>query len=268
MTSSPGSLQGVKAIIFDTFGTLCDWEGSVTRLLQEEAAKDSEQDFIKVDWLDFTRKWRKGYMTRTREIASGTPGPIHVDALHLEILNALLAEDSAYSAVAAAWSSQERRKELCQLWHRLDAWPDVKPGLEELKRMDSPPILATLSNGSLRLLVDLARHSSLALDAHFSGDLFQAYKPNAKMYLGACELLGFDEEARKRGEVAMCASHLFDLRAAREHGLRTIYPRRSTEDVGIPEAGPAVKAKSEGGEVDIVLDGEREGLRGLRGLYD
>ncbi|GAA5887367.1 hypothetical protein JCM6882_002508 [Rhodosporidiobolus microsporus] len=263
--STPHPLAGVKAILFDTFGTLTDWEGSITRLLEQEAEKEGSEELRKIDWLEFTRRWRKGYMTRTREVASGEPGPTHVDELHLEILNSLL-EDPAYSAVASAWSSQEKRKELCQLWHRLDAWPDVKAGLDALKKREPQVLLATLSNGTLRLLIDLARHSSLPLDAHFSGDLLNSYKPNAKMYLGACDLLGFDEAARKRGEVAMCASHLFDLRAAREHGLRTIYVRRSTEDVGIPEAGFAVKPYSEGGEVDLVLDGEEEGLRLLAGL--
>ncbi|GAA5858534.1 hypothetical protein JCM8547_007350 [Rhodosporidiobolus lusitaniae] len=263
-------LTNIKAILFDTFGTLVDWEGSITRLLTEEAKKEQggkAGELKKTDWLEFTRRWRKGYMVRTREIASGKPGPGNIDDLHLEILNGLL-EDPSYSAVASAWSSEKRRKELCQLWHKLDAWPDVKPGLEALRKLDPSILLATLSNGTLRLLIDLAHHSSLTLDAHFSGDFLGSYKPNPKMYLGASSLLGFgSEEARvEKGEVAMCAAHIGDLRAAKEHGLRTIYLRRSTEDVGVEGGGHAVKPASEGGEVDIVLEGEGEGLKELAGL--
>lgn len=40
------------------------------------------------------------------------------------------------------------------------------------------------------------------------------------MYCGASSLLGFDEDARKRGEVAMFASHIDDLMAASQHGVR------------------------------------------------
>ena len=64
-----------------------------------------------------------------------------------------------------------------------------------------------------------ARHNSLPLDAHFSGDLLQSYKPNPAMYTRACDLLGFDKAARQRGEVALCASHIDDLRAAAKQGV-------------------------------------------------
>ncbi|GAA6031830.1 hypothetical protein JCM8097_002011 [Rhodosporidiobolus ruineniae] len=261
-------LSNVRALLFDTFGTLVDWEGSVTRALEEEgtALQRTGTELSATDWLEFTRRWRAGYMKRTREIAAGGEGPGNIDDLHLEILNTLL-DDPSYAHLSSAWSAS-KRKDLCQVWHRLDgsaAWPDVKPGLEELKKLDPPVLLTTLSNGTLRLLIDLARHSSLPLDAHFSGDLLGAYKPNPRMYLGACALLGFDEAARARGEVALCAAHIDDLRAAETHGLRTIYLRRPTEDTAVPHGGRAVKPKSEGGEVDIVLEGA-EGEEGLRGL--
>ncbi|GAA6000343.1 hypothetical protein JCM10207_007971 [Rhodosporidiobolus poonsookiae] len=253
--TDPRPLSNLRALFFDVFGTLVDWEGSVSRQLKEEARRPGGSNFDGVDWVEFTRQWRKGYMTRTREIANGAPGPGNIDELHLEILNTLL-DNPSHAAVASAWPSEEKRKELCQVWHRLDAWPDVQEGMDALKKLDPPVLLASLSNGSLRLLVDLSRHSSLPFDALFSGDLLSSYKPNPKMYLGASALLGFDEEARERGEVGMVASHVYDLRAAAEHGFRTIYIPRRTEDVGEPE----VRAKSEGGEVDVVLDPAEGGL--------
>ncbi|KAI5479080.1 haloacid dehalogenase [Pseudohyphozyma bogoriensis] len=75
---------------------------------------------------------------------------------------------------------------MCQFWHQLDGWPDASPGLLALRASASRQvILGTLSNGSARLLVDVARHASLPWDIVFSGDLLKSYKPNAKMYLGA-----------------------------------------------------------------------------------
>ncbi|BGP23304.1 hypothetical protein JCM10295v2_002199 [Rhodotorula toruloides] len=220
--SDQHSLKNVRAVLFDQFGTLTDWQGSICRLLEQEARKTDESSgagprgLQTIDWLAFTQLWRDGYMKRTREIASGGTGPGNIDELHLEILNDLL-EKPEYAAVKERWTA-EKRRELCWLWHRLNAWPDSRPGLEDLRKLDPPVLLATLSNGTLRLLVDVSRHNSFPLDAHFSGDLLSSYKPNPKMYCGASSLLGFDEDARRRGEVAMFASHIDDLRAAGQHG--------------------------------------------------
>ncbi|GAA5855746.1 hypothetical protein JCM9279_004055 [Rhodotorula babjevae] len=227
----PSPLAGVRAILYDQFGTLTDWESSVSGQLAAQVER-GDQGLEALDWLDFTRRWRNGYMTRTREIAAGKPGPGNIDDLHLE--ERLFPSSSTRSSTSPTW-------------------PDTKPGLDALRALDPPVLLATLSNGTLRLLIDIARHNSLPLDAHFSGDLLGSYKPNPLMYIRACELFGFDAAARERGAVALCASHIDDLRAAAKEGLRTIYIRRATEDVGIPHGGDAVRNKRDGGEVDLVI---------------
>lgn len=111
--------------------------------------------------------------------------------------------------------------------------------------------VGTLSNGSCRLLVDLARHADLNWDFVFSGDLIKAYKPNPAMYLGACGLMDVKPE-----ECAMLAAHIYDLRSAATHGIRTIYVPRITEDANmesLPDGPFSVKTKAEGGEVDAVI---------------
>ncbi|GEM12846.1 haloacid dehalogenase, type II [Rhodotorula toruloides] len=206
--SDQHSLKNVRAVLFDQFGTLTDWQGSICRLLEqgrERRTSPAEQVRETIDWLAFTQLWRDGYMKRTREIASG---------------GTVLAISTSFTLSLAG----------------------LEPGLEDLRKLDPPVLLATLSNGTLRLLVDVSRHNSFPLDAHFSGDLLSSYKPNPKMYCGASSLLGFDEDARRRGEVAMFASHIDDLRAAGQHGSRTIYIRRATEDVGIAHGGASSEA--------------------------
>lgn len=57
-------------------------------------------------------------------------------------------------------------------------------------------------------------------------------------------------------ECAMVAAHIYDLRAAAQQGMRTIYVRRPKEDYdwnGVDQ-GPTVKSKAEGGDVDLVVD--------------
>lgn len=49
---------------------------------------------------------------------------------------------------------------------------------------------------------------------------------------------------------AMVAAHIYDLRAAAEQGMMTIYVRRPQEDPGALEE---VRTKRDGGEVDYVV---------------
>lgn len=60
--------------------------------------------------------------------------------------------------------------------------------------LKSKYIIGTLSNGNARLLIDMAKFASLPWDVIFSGDLLKSYKPNGKMYLGACEYLQLPPE--------------------------------------------------------------------------
>ena len=66
------------------------------------------------------------------------------------------------------------------------------------------------------------------------------------MYLGAIHHLSLRPE-----QVVLVAAHIHDLRAAATHGMKTAYVRRPTEDMGLREL---VKAKADGGEVDVVVD--------------
>ena len=106
-------------------------------------------------------------------------------------------------------------------WHRLDPWPDVRTGLDELRREH---VTATLSNGHLALLVDLARHGDLRFDCLLSAELARVYKPAPEAYLTAARLLGVEP-----GELMLVAAHPWDLQGAREAGLRTAFIDRPLE---------------------------------------
>ena len=66
------------------------------------------------------------------------------------------------------------------------------------------------------------------------------------MYLGAIHHLSLRPE-----QVALVAAHIYDIRAAASHGMKTVYVRRPTEE---PLERDQVKSKGEGGEVDVVVD--------------
>jgi len=238
MATPANPLADVKAFVFDVFGTVVDWRGSVSAELRAQthwglSEKDSDS---------FALEWRQGYYETTRRVAQGGEGPGNVDVMHREILDAMLASPR-WKHLAPLWDD-EKRHELVLIWHRLNAWPDSNLGLYLLKKK---AIIGTLSNGNVRLLVDMAKHADLPWDVIFAGDILGSYKPNPKMYLSAMRHLDVRPE-----QCAMVAAHIHDLRAAASHGLKTVYVRRATEDA--PEVRAAVRSKAEGGEVDVVVN--------------
>lgn len=103
---------------------------------------------------------------------SQVEGPTNVDLMHRQILDEML-ETPEWESLRSSWSEEERRH-LNLVWHRLHGWPDATEGLRALKRKY---IIGTLSNGNVRLLVDMAKFADLPWDVVFSGELFETYKP-------------------------------------------------------------------------------------------
>ena len=217
---------GIKALVFDVFGTVVDWRTSIIREL-EQFSSQHVSNGDQVDWSKFADDWRAGYGAACRELSRGQGNWRIVDEIHRTRLDALIREH----AVEGSYSDDDLAH-LNRAWHRLDGWPDSPSGLTRLK---SKFIIATLSNGNLGLLVNMAKHARLPWDAIFSADIVGAYKPNPKVYSTACRLLGLPNES-----VAMVAAHAGDLEAAAELGLRTAFVHRPFErgestEHGMPE---------------------------------
>ncbi|KAJ8082739.1 hypothetical protein PM082_008595 [Marasmius tenuissimus] len=236
-------MDGVEALIFDVFGTTVDWRTSVVQELKDLGKKHS-LSYTPDDWNDFAGEWRQGYLTNTYRIAHGGSGTNDVDTMHREILDDMLA--SPRWSTFASVLDESAKKHLNFVWHRLKGWPDTVQGLQNLKKHT---IVACLSNGNVRLLVDMAKHANLAWDAVFSAALFDSYKPNPATYQGALKHLSLSETPHK---AAMVAAHILDLRGAAKVGLKTVYIPRSGEERA-DVAPEDVRSKAEGGEVDVVV---------------
>ena len=118
-------------------------------------------------------------------------------------------------------------------WHRLDAWPDVPPGLARLRK---PFLLAPVSNGNIALMADLARHNHLHWDAILGAEVAGDYKPKPRVYLASAEAFNL-----KPHECMMVAAHSSDLPAAAQCGLKTAHVARPDEyGPGSGEKGPTV----------------------------
>jgi len=202
----------IDAILFDVFGTLVDWRGSLIR----DFTSWSVGRGLTVDWTGLVDAWRAAYVPSMNRVRNGERAWANLDTLHRESL-----QDIGHQFGLPATVHESDREYLVQGWHKLDPWPDSAAGLQCLK---TRYIIAPLSNGNMSLLVDLARHAGFPWDAVFSAELFRHYKPDPETYLGAAEFLGLPPE-----RVLMAAAHNGDLRAARKFGLRTAFIARPHE---------------------------------------
>lgn len=204
-------MHQVKALVFDVFGTLVDWRGSIAR----EARAALTPLGIDADWLAFADAWRNEYEPAMEEVRCGRIPFCKLDRLHRRNLDIVL-ERAGLDRVEEA-----TRHALNLAWHRLDAWPDVARGLHRLKAKFR---LAPCSNGNISLMVDLARRNDLPWDAILGAEIARDYKPKPVVYLTAAE--AFDLAP---AETMMVAAHTADLAAAAEAGLRTAFIARPNE---------------------------------------
>lgn len=201
----------LKALFFDVFGTVVDWRTSLIRELKAFGLRRG----IEADWTAFADDWRGMYQPAMEGVRRGNREWRNLDALHRESLINLL---SRYSVTGLTEAEIDH---LNHAWHRLEPWPDSVEGLTRLKRKF---ILNTMSNGNVRLLVDMARHAGLPWDAVLGAEAVRAYKPLPRSYLGNAELLALEP-----GEIMLVAAHNDDLAAAQALGFRTAFVCRPTE---------------------------------------
>ena len=221
--------QPIKAIAFDVFGTVVDWHGGI----RAEAGALAAKHGVAGDWAKFASDWRAGYPLAMNRVRNGELDWTRIDGLHRIILEQVAVEHGLGELPPAELD------ELNRAWHRLPAWPDTVEGLTLLKRGFT---ITTLSNGNFSLLTNMAKRAGLPWDCIISAELFHHYKPDPETYLGCADLLGIEPH-----ELMLAACHPEDLRAAKQHGLRTAYIERPHEH-GQEARSPQV----EQGEFDIV----------------
>jgi 2-haloacid dehalogenase len=211
----------VKALFFDVFGTLVDWRNSIAR----EAEALLKRKGITLDYFAFADAWRGEYQGAMEEVRAGRIGFCKLDILHRRNLELTL------KRFAVEDLSEDEKRNFNLAWHRLDAWPDVPPGLGRLKR---GRMIAPVSNGNISLMVDLARRNSFPWDAILGAEIAGDYKPKPRVYLTAAEALDLKPQA-----CMMVAAHSSDLAAAAALGLRTAHVARPNEHgPGHGEAAP------------------------------
>lgn len=208
---SDPQFASVKALVFDTFGTVVDWRSSVAKEIDDLAKRKG----FTVDGAKFADTWRAGYAPSMNRVRAGEMPWTRLDDLHRMILDRLLVEFQITGLTETEIDALNRA------WHRLRPWPEAVAGLTRLKKKFT---IAPLSNGNIALMTALAKHSGLPWDCILGAELVRHYKPDREVYLSAADFLDLEP-----AEVMMVAAHLGDLRAAKALGLKTAFVARPLE---------------------------------------
>jgi 2-haloacid dehalogenase len=197
-----GRLQGVRACVFDAYGTIFDVASAGERCTDALAGEAARLTAL---WRDkqLQYSWLRAVQSRHADFWEVTG-----DALDFALETLGLTEPGL-------------RERLMQLYLALDPFPEVP---EMLRRLRAAGLwTAILSNGSAEMLSAAVENAGLVglFDHVLSVELVGVYKPHPKVYRLACDRLSLDA-----GAILFISSNAWDVHAASAFGMRTVWCNR------------------------------------------
>ncbi len=224
--------MAIRALAFDTGGTVLDWHGGLSRAMAEAGNRRG----VDADWAALTNEYRR----RSLATIVNRIGPrFNFDDVHRDQLDRVLDDNGLRELTAAD------RNEIWRTWFALDAWPDFPPALKRL-RVKYPCVSFTLLTPALVMAV--SRRNGIDWDCIISCEMLGVYKTRPEAYQSAAKLMQL-----KPAEILMVACHNFDLDAARGEEFKTCFVKRPDEwgSAGPPDPVPNAACS-------IVVDGFAE----------
>jgi len=206
------SLDDVKALTFDTGGTILDWHTGFRTALGETGAKHG----VERDWATLANEMRRKSLSRILRLGENEPPAYNFDDSHRMSLDEVCAEHGL-----DAFTEADRRAIWWDRAHNFQCWEDF-PGT--LPRLREKFICASFTILSFRIIIDTARRNGLTWDAVISCEAIGKYKILPEAYETCSRFLQLDA-----GECLMVACHNFDLDAAKAVGFKTAFVRRPDE---------------------------------------
>lgn len=196
------ALPGIRACVFDAYGTLFDFGSAATRctdVLGEQA------EALSTLWRD---KQLQYTWLRTLQSRHADLWQITGDALD-------------YALETLGLAALGLRQRLMDLYRTLDAFPDVPETLRRLR--DAGLKTAILSNGSPAMLTSAVDSAGIGtfLDAVISVEEVGVFKPHPRVYQRALDRLALPAKA-----VAFQSSNAWDAYAASAFGMRAVWCNR------------------------------------------
>ena len=206
------SLDGVKALTFDTGGTILDWHTGFSTALAELGKAHG----VEGDWGMMANDIRRGSPGRMLRLGEHEQPAYNFDGAHRASADEVLDANGL-----AAATEEERHKLSWDAPHNFQCWSDFPPVLPQLR---DKYICASFTILSFRIIIDTARANGLSWDAVISCEAIGKYKILPEAYLGAAKFLQLDPS-----EICMVACHNFDLDAAKAVGFKTAFVKRPDE---------------------------------------
>jgi 2-haloacid dehalogenase len=200
MTSA---LAGIRACVFDAYGTVCDVAAAASRCSDVLGAKAAPlSELWRRKQLEYT--WLRAAQNRHADFWQVTG-----DALDFALETLGLADDAL-------------RGRLMDLYRTLDAFPEVPATLRRLK--DAGLKTAILSNGTPEMLAAAVAQAGIgsALDHILSVESVRVYKPAPAVYRLALDVLGLAADA-----ISFQSSNAWDIHAASAFGMKTVWCNRT-----------------------------------------
>jgi 2-haloacid dehalogenase len=215
-------MHDIKALTFDTGGTILDWHTGISTALAEAGGRHG----LKRDWAAIANEYRASSLKAMANTGAEAPATFNIDDVHRQQLAEMIKKYDL-----GAFTETEREAVWCR-WHELDCWPDFPAALA---RMREKYIVASFTILTVSLIVDTAKRNGLSWDAVISCEMIGQYKILPGAYQRAAKWL-----ALQPGEIMMVACHNVDLNAARKVGFKSAFVRRPDEwgAAGPPDPEP------------------------------
>ncbi len=194
--------RGIKACVFDAYGTLFDFNSAVGRHRERLGnVADQVSALWRTKQLEYT--WLRSLMGRHAEFWQVTQ-----DALD-------------YALDAFAVSDRNLRNDIINTYLSLDCYPDVKGALKTLKAGGQQ--LVILSNGTPAMLEAAVKSSGLEdlIDRILSVEEVGIYKPDPRVYR-----LATDRLSLQAGQIVFLSANAWDAVGAANVGLRVAWINR------------------------------------------
>ena len=206
------SINDIKALTFDTGGTILDWHGGFSAAF----AKAGQKHGIDKDWGEITNELRRRSLKAMLNLGENEPPGYTFDGAHRFTVDDLVKENGL-----DAFTEEDLHAIAFDAPHNFECWPDfpdIQPRLRKKFYVCSFTIL------SYRLILDTAKKNGLSWDAVFSCEGIGKYKLLPESYQTVAQYLQLDVS-----ECCMVACHNFDLDAAKAVGFKTAFVKRPDE---------------------------------------
>lgn len=201
MTGKP-NIEGIKACVFDAYGTLFDVHSAVGKHRQRLAdTADQVSQLWRTKQLEYT--WLRSLMGKHADFWQVT-----ADALD-------------YALDTVRLKDADLRHDLLQAYLELDCYPEVPDALSKLKSRGFKT--AILSNGTPAMLEAAVSNSGISalIEQTFSVESVGCFKPDPRVYQIAVDGIGVSAD-----EIVFMSSNAWDAAGASAFGFTVAWVNR------------------------------------------